>query len=89
MQHHRNPSGGPSLFNDSDPENNESPASPGRRDVTTEWDLEKLGRQRPDVFQSTLSEVFFSASMLVSMLMSVSDFPPFPFLLEIPSHSWP
>ena len=37
-----------------------------------ELDLEVLGRQRPAVFSSTLQEVLFCNSLLVSMLMAVS-----------------
>jgi len=37
-----------------------------------ELDLEVLGRQRPAVFSSTLQEVLFCSSLLVSMLMAVS-----------------
>lgn len=75
MQHRNSTSGGPSLFDVSDLENNnDGPPSPGQDAsfIFQKPDLERLGRQRPDVFKTTLSEVFFSASMLVSMLMAVS-----------------
>ncbi|KAB5511645.1 major facilitator superfamily domain-containing protein [Coniochaeta sp. 2T2.1] len=34
-----------------------------------QFDLDKLGRQRPEVFKSALSEIFFCFSLLASMLM--------------------
>lgn len=46
-----------------------------------ELDLELLGRQRPAVFSSTLQEVLFCSSLLVSMLMAVSP-RPLPYLLR-------
>lgn len=36
-------------------------------------DLERLGRQRPEIFPTAISEITFCMSMLVSMLMSVSE----------------
>lgn len=45
-----------------------------RVDATTEFDLDRVGRQRPAVFSSTLEEVMFCGSILISMLMSVSLF---------------
>lgn len=69
-----NTSVGPSLFHGNDPEKNDIPIPPGQDDAAAtpqKLDLERLGRQRPDVFKSTLSEIFFAASMLVSMLMAV------------------
>ena len=35
-------------------------------------ELEKLGRQRPAVFSSAISEILFCSSLLISMLMAVS-----------------
>jgi hypothetical protein len=38
------------------------------------YDLEKLGRERPEVFASALAEIFFCFSLLASMLMAVRIF---------------
>ncbi|KAL1870178.1 hypothetical protein Daus18300_005242 [Diaporthe australafricana] len=45
---------------------------PTTQDPTTfqKADLERLGRQRPETFKTSFSEIVFCASMLVSMLMS-------------------
>jgi hypothetical protein len=47
----------------------------GADDVSVTQDpdtnLEKLGRQRPDVFPNVVFEVMFCSSLLVSMLMAV------------------
>lgn len=40
----------------------------------TDLEIERLGRQRPDVFSSTLKEVLFCSSLVISFLMSVSLF---------------
>ena len=45
-----------------------------QNDAITEFDLDRLGRQRPAVFSSTLEEFMFCGSILISMLMSVSLF---------------
>jgi hypothetical protein len=38
-----------------------------------ELELERLGRQRPDVFPNAVYEVLFCSSLLVSMFMAVSE----------------
>ncbi|KAJ4414992.1 hypothetical protein N0V85_002900 [Neurospora sp. IMI 360204] len=67
-------------------------------DAVTEFDLDRLGRQRSAVFSSTLEEVMFCGSILISMLMSeyfVSGFniilPGIAGALDIPkeSQTWP
>jgi hypothetical protein len=40
----------------------------------SEADIEKLGRQRPDVFKTAFAEIGFCFSVLASMFMAVSDF---------------
>jgi hypothetical protein len=39
-------------------------------------DVEKLGRQRPEVFASAWSEAAFATSLLLSLTMSVSSLKP-------------
>ena len=48
----------------------ETPGSPVAQVDT--FDLDQLGRKRPDVFPNTAYEFMFCASLLVSMLMAVS-----------------
>jgi len=38
----------------------------------SEEELERLGRQRPEAFKSTVQEILFCSSLLMSMLMAVS-----------------
>ena len=43
-----------------------------QNDAITEFDLDRLGRQRPAVFKNTFEELMFCGSILISMFMSVS-----------------
>lgn len=36
-----------------------------------EYDLERLGRERPPIFSSWIQEFMFACSLLISMLMAV------------------
>ncbi|ROV95272.1 hypothetical protein VPNG_08971 [Cytospora leucostoma] len=47
-----------------------SPATPQDPSTLQRLDLERLGRQRPEIFKTAISELCFCAAMLVSMLMS-------------------
>lgn len=61
------------MFLNEDTERTAS-SSPSQ-DVSTlqKADLERLGRQRPEAFSSTTAEVLFCFSILISMLMAVSN----------------
>lgn len=50
-----------------------SPPTPLDHSNLETLDLERLGRQRPETFPTAISEILFCSSMLVSMLMSVSE----------------
>lgn len=56
------------------PEQAAARAEEGRRLPSTNFDLEKLGRQRPEAFASALSEILFCFSLLGSMFMAVYTF---------------
>lgn len=57
-----------------DLEVNDTPPDQGQDDglVFQKTELERLGRQRPDVFSTPISEVLFCSSILLTMMMSVS-----------------
>lgn len=44
-------------------------------EIPEELDLEILGRKRPDVFSSTLTEAIFVGSMLMCLSMAVRIYP--------------
>lgn len=56
-----------------DEENTGVRAGDGSRDSSV--DVEKLGRQRPEVFKSIWSELGFGFSVFCSMLLAVSCIP--------------
>ena len=71
-----NQSTSPSTNQSTSPSPNQSTSpSPAPDDLDLDLDLDKLGRQRPDVFPNALYEVFFCSSLLVSMFMAVSGKP--------------
>jgi len=56
------------------PAQGHNPGAVEPQSTPASYDLEKLGRQRPEVFVSPLSECSFCFSLLASILMAVCLF---------------
>lgn len=61
------------MFSVEDVEHTASSSPSQDASTHQEAHLERLGRQRPDAFSSTTAEVLFCISILISMLMAVSQ----------------